>query len=52
LILIGFVLIGESMSLDIPKGYIYFAMGYSVAVEMLNIRFRKRKELQKKLRDG
>lgn len=43
LILIGFVLIGESMGLDIPKGYIYFAMAYSVAVEMLNLRLRAKK---------
>ena len=44
LILIGFVLIGESLGLYIPKGYIYFAMGYSVAVEMLNLRLRARQK--------
>jgi predicted tellurium resistance membrane protein TerC len=42
LILIGVALIGEGLDLHIPKGYIYFAMAFSVAVEMLNIRMRKR----------
>ncbi len=31
------------IDMHIPKGYIYFAMGFSVAVEMLNIRMRKRR---------
>jgi predicted tellurium resistance membrane protein TerC len=45
LILIGLALIGEGWDLHIPKGYIYFAMAFSVAVEMLNIRLRaKRRE--------
>jgi predicted tellurium resistance membrane protein TerC len=43
LILVGVALIGEGLDLHIPKGYIYFAMGFSVAVEMLNIRLRKRR---------
>jgi predicted tellurium resistance membrane protein TerC len=42
LILVGFVLIADGMDFHIPKGYVYFAMAYSVAVEMLNIRLRKR----------
>jgi predicted tellurium resistance membrane protein TerC len=42
LILIGIALIGEGWGLHIPKGYIYFAMAFSVAVEMLNIRRRSR----------
>src|SRR5690606_2470007 len=42
LILIGVSLIGESLSLHIPKGYIYFAMFFSVVVEMLNLRLRSR----------
>jgi predicted tellurium resistance membrane protein TerC len=42
LILIGIALIGEGWNLHIPKGYIYFAMAFSVAVEMLNIRIRAR----------
>jgi predicted tellurium resistance membrane protein TerC len=42
LILIGVALIGEGLGFHIPKGYIYFAMAFSVAVEMLNIQVRKR----------
>jgi predicted tellurium resistance membrane protein TerC len=42
LILIGVALIGEGFEFHIPKGYIYFAMAFSVAVEMLNIRIRNR----------
>jgi predicted tellurium resistance membrane protein TerC len=41
LILIGMALIGEGFGFHIPKGYIYFAMAFSVVVEMLNIRARK-----------
>jgi predicted tellurium resistance membrane protein TerC len=40
LLLIGFSLVGEGLALHIPKGYIYFAMGFSVFVEMLNLRLR------------
>jgi predicted tellurium resistance membrane protein TerC len=42
LILVGVALIGEGWDLHIPKGYIYFAMAFSVAVEMLNLRLRAR----------
>lgn len=42
LILVGVALIGESLDFHIPKGYIYFAMGFSVVVEMINIRMRKK----------
>lgn len=42
LILIGTALVGEGAGFHIPKGYIYFAMAFSVGVEMLNIRVRKR----------
>jgi predicted tellurium resistance membrane protein TerC len=42
LILIGIALIGESLEFHIPKGYLYFAMAFSVGVEMINIRLRKR----------
>ena len=42
LILIGMALVGESFDLHIPKGYIYFAMAFSIMVEMLNLRLRKR----------
>ena len=41
LVLIGVALIGEGIDLHIPKGYIYFAMAFSFAVEMLNIRIRR-----------
>jgi predicted tellurium resistance membrane protein TerC len=42
LILIGFMLIVESLHQHIPKGYIYFAMFFSLLVEMLNMRLRKK----------
>ena len=42
LILVGVALIGEGLDMHIPKGYIYFAMAFSVTVEMINIRMRKR----------
>ena len=41
LILVGISLIAESLDIHIPKGYIYFAMGFSVVVEMINIRMRR-----------
>jgi len=41
LILVGFALMGEGLALHIPKGYLYFAMAFSVAVEMINLRLRK-----------
>ena len=44
LILIGVALIGEGFDMHIPKAYIYFAMGFSVAVEMLNTRRRRNVE--------
>jgi len=44
LILIGVALIGEGLGFHIPKGYIYFAMAFSVVVEMLNIQVRKRQK--------
>ena len=46
LILIGFTLLGEGLELHIPKGYVYFAMAFSVAVEMLNLRIRARREAE------
>ncbi|MFE3452724.1 TerC family protein [Nonomuraea sp. NPDC059194] len=42
LVLIGVVLLAEGLDQHIPKGYIYFAMAFSVIVEMLNIRMRSR----------
>jgi predicted tellurium resistance membrane protein TerC len=44
LLLIGFTLIVEGLHQHIPKGYIYFAMGFSVFVEMLNLRLRGKSE--------
>ena len=40
LLLIGMSLVGDGLGFHIPKGYIYFAMGFSVAVEMVNLRVR------------
>jgi predicted tellurium resistance membrane protein TerC len=42
LVLVGVTLIAEGFDTHVPKGYIYFAMAFSVAVEMINIRLRKR----------
>jgi predicted tellurium resistance membrane protein TerC len=42
LVLVGFALISEGIDLHIPKGYIYFAMAFSVGVEMLNLRVRRK----------
>jgi predicted tellurium resistance membrane protein TerC len=44
LILIGVALLAEGFDTHIPKGYIYFSMAYALAVEILNIRLRKKKE--------
>lgn len=45
LILVGVSLMGEGLDFHIPKGYIYFAMAFSVIVEMLNIKLRKKVEV-------
>jgi predicted tellurium resistance membrane protein TerC len=42
LLLIGVSLIGDGLGMHVPKGYIYFAMGFSVFVEMINLRVRRR----------
>lgn len=47
LVLIGTVLVAESAGMHIPKGYIYFSMGFSVAVEMLNLRHKKKVAIKK-----
>jgi predicted tellurium resistance membrane protein TerC len=49
LLLVGFTLFGEGFGLVIPKGYIYFAMGFSVMVEVLNLKVRERLERPVKL---
>jgi predicted tellurium resistance membrane protein TerC len=43
LVLVGVTLMAEGFDAHVPKGYIYFAMAFSVAVEMLNIRMRDRR---------
>jgi predicted tellurium resistance membrane protein TerC len=42
LVVIGVVLIADGLGHHVPKGYVYFAMAFSVAVELLNLRIRKR----------
>jgi predicted tellurium resistance membrane protein TerC len=42
LLVVGVMLMVEGFGHHVPKGYIYFAMAFSVAVEMLNIRMRKK----------
>ncbi len=43
LLVVGMALVAEGLGQKVPKGYIYFAMAFSVAVEMLNIRMRKKR---------
>lgn len=47
LTVVGVVLIAEGMGMHIPKGYVYVAMAFSLAVELLNIRSREKRKLQK-----
>ena len=49
LILVGVTLMVEGFDVHVPKGYIYFAMAFSVAVEMLNIRMRRKRAIPVKL---
>ena len=42
LLLIGMTLVADGFGFHVPKGYIYFAMGFSVFVEMINMRLRKK----------
>ena len=42
LIMVGFTLIAEGFNVHVPKGYIYFSMLFSLSVEMLNLRLRKK----------
>lgn len=44
LLLIGFTLVAEGFEVHVPKGYIYFAMAFSVSVELLNLRMRRKRE--------
>ena len=50
LTIVGVALIAEGWDYHIPKGYIYFAMAFSVGVEMLNIRMRSRRRDAVRLR--
>ena len=43
LLMIGLVLVADGLGVHVPKGYVYFAMAFSVAVEMLNLRVRRSK---------
>jgi predicted tellurium resistance membrane protein TerC len=47
LILIGAALVAEAVHFEIPKGYLYFAMAFSVMVELVNIRLRRKLDVQK-----
>ena len=47
LLMVGLVLTAEGFGAHVPKGYIYFAMAFSVFVEMLNLRIRKKSEAGK-----
>ena len=49
LILVGVTLMMEGFDVHVPKGYIYFSMAFSVAVEMLNIRMRRKRTIPVKL---
>lgn len=49
LILIGVTLVAEALQFEIPKGYLYFAMGFAVAVELVNIRLRRKLDVSKPL---
>jgi predicted tellurium resistance membrane protein TerC len=42
LVVVGIVLIAEGFDSHVPKGYVYFAMAFSLGVELLNIKLRKR----------
>lgn len=44
LVVVGVVLVAEGLGTHVPKGYVYFAMAFSLGVEMLNIRLRKRSD--------
>ena len=44
LVLVGMTLIADGFETHVPKGYIYFAMAFSLGVEMINIRLRSRRK--------
>jgi predicted tellurium resistance membrane protein TerC len=51
LILVGVVLVAESFEFEVPKGYLYFAMAFSVGVEMANIRLRQHLDARRNRKD-
>jgi predicted tellurium resistance membrane protein TerC len=52
LILVGIALFASGLHFDIPKGYLYFAMAFSVGVELTNIRLRKHLDARRRARRG
>ena len=52
LLLIGMSLVAEGFEQHISKGYIYFAMGFSIFVEMLNLKLQKKKHAPVKLNES
>jgi predicted tellurium resistance membrane protein TerC len=51
LLVVGTVLIAESFGVHVPKGYVYFAMAFSLAVEAVNIKMRTSIAKKKKQQD-
>jgi predicted tellurium resistance membrane protein TerC len=51
LIMVGMALVADGLDFHVPKGYIYFAMAFSVAVEMLNLRMKSKAALSRGERD-
>ena len=52
LVMVGMALMGEAFDMHVPKGYIYTAMAFSLAVEALNIRARKRRNTLRRVAEG
>ena len=48
LLLIGLALVAQGLHFEIPKGYLYFAMAFSVGVELINMRVRRRLDAQRR----
>jgi predicted tellurium resistance membrane protein TerC len=46
LVVVGVVLIADGFDFHVPKGYVYFAMAFAFAVELLNMRARRAKDLR------
>jgi predicted tellurium resistance membrane protein TerC len=49
LLLVGMVLVGEGLDFHVPKGYVYFAMAFSVGVEIINLRVREKNLAKRKV---